>query len=67
MKITSERLNKAGKRIVTVEIENGEVLKAFRPESSYRLGDQIGDVIYGSAIIDSWRAHWCQIEQKWIV
>lgn len=67
MKITSERLTKTGKRLVTVEIENGEVLKSFRPEHFYQLGDPLGDVIYGSAIIDSWRAEWDQVGQKWIV
>lgn len=67
MKITSERLTKAGKRLVTVEIENGEVLMAFRPERFYQLGYPLGDVIYGSAIIESWRTEWDQVEQKWIV
>lgn len=67
MKITSERLNKSGKRIVTVEIENGEVLMSFKPNQFYKLGDPLNDVVYGSAIIDSWRAEWDQVGQEWIV
>lgn len=67
MKITSERLNKSGKRIVTVEIENGEVLMSFKPNQFYKLGDPLNDVVYGSAIIDSCRTEWDQLEQRWIV
>ncbi len=67
MKITSERTNKAGKRVVTVEIEPGETLMAFKPERTYQLGYPIGDVIFGNTIIESWPAEWDQVEQKWIV
>ena len=67
MKITSERTNKAGKRIVTVELDHGETLAAFRPNQFYKLGDPLNDVVYGSAILDSWPAVWDQIEQRWIV
>ena len=67
MKITSERINKSGKRVVTVEIESSEVLMSFRPGQFYKLGDPLNDVVYGSAIIDSWPAMWDQVEQRWIV
>ena len=67
MKITSERTNKAGKRIVTVELDHGETLTAFSRNQFYKLGEPLGDVIYGSAIIDSWRAEWDQVGQEWIV
>lgn len=67
MKITSERTSKAGKRVVTVELDHSEVLMTFSPDRFYQLGDPLADVIYGSAIIDSWQACWDQVEQKWIV
>ena len=67
MKITRERANKAGKRIVTVEVGNDETLLAFKPDAYYKLGEEINDIVRGGAIIDSGPAYWCQIEQKWIV
>jgi hypothetical protein len=67
VKIASERINRAGKRVVTVVIESGEVLMSFRPNQFYQLGDPLNDVVYGSAILDSWPAVWDQIEQRWIV
>jgi len=67
MKITNERTNKAGKRVLTVELDNDEHLKTFRPDNYYQLGDDYRkDIVYGSTIIDSCRAYWCEIEQKWI-
>lgn len=67
MKITSERTNRAGKRVVTVELDHGEKLMTFKPEQAYKLGYPLGDVIFGNTIIESWPAEWDQVEQKWIV
>ena len=53
-------------RRVTVELHyHDEVLMSFRPQSYYRLGNPIDDVILGDHIINSDRVYWCSIGQRW--
>lgn len=66
MKITAQRSNKAGKRVLTVEIDDNETLMAVRPDAHYKLGAQIGDIVVGSAIEEAEPVIWCSIEQSWI-
>ncbi len=66
MKITKERINKAGKRIVTVELDSEEQIHAIDPRAYYRTGYPLEDTVQGHIILDSERVMWCPIGQEWV-
>lgn len=66
MKITKERINKAGKREVTVVLEDKDRLMCFRDDRHYRLGGQVEDIMQGHVITESECVYWCSIEQEWV-
>ena len=66
MKITKERTDKRGKRIVTVELNAGEQIMAFNPDAHYRTGYPIEDVISGHIILETVHVTWCPLEQCWL-
>jgi hypothetical protein len=65
MKITRERTNKQGKRIVTVELDDGEHIQAIKPNSYYRTGYPQEDVVGGYILLDSVPVTWCSLGQEW--
>jgi hypothetical protein len=65
MKIIRERINKQGKREVTVELEDEDHLMCFRDDRYFRLGGQVDDVVAGHVITESDHVVWCSIEQRW--
>ena len=65
MKIIRERINKQGKREVTVEFEDEDHLMCFRDDRYFRLGGQVDDVVAGHVITESDHVVWCSIEQRW--
>lgn len=66
MKIIKIKINKAGKKTVTVEIDNDEKLMSFKDDRFYRLGGQVDDVMAGHVITESDHVVWCSIEQRWV-
>jgi hypothetical protein len=66
MKILRERINKQGKREVTVVLEDEDHLMCFREDRFYRLGGQVDDIMQGHVIIESECMYWCSIEQAWV-
>lgn len=54
-----------GKRRVTVELEDDELLLAIVPEAYYRTGDPHDDIVQGNHIANSTRVVWCVVEQQW--
>ena len=66
MKITSERVNKQGKRVVTVVLENGEHIQAINPDKYYRTGYPQEDVVGGHILLDSEQVTWCSLGQEWV-
>jgi hypothetical protein len=66
MKITRERTNKQGKRIVTVELDNGEHIMAINPDEHYKTGYPVEDVVGGHTILDSRHVTWCSLGQEWV-
>lgn len=52
-------------RRVTVELQPGETLMAFKDEYFYRLGGQVDDIVQGHVITESDHVVWCSIEQRW--
>lgn len=66
MKIIREKINRRGKREVTVELDTGDKLMAFNDDRFYRLGWQVDDVLAGFVITESDPVVWCSIEQKWV-
>ena len=67
MKTIRERINKQGKREVTVVLEDKDHLMCFREDRYFRLGGQVDDVVAGHVITESDHVVWCSIEQRWIV
>lgn len=67
MRILKSRLDKKQGMILTVHINEGETLVAFRRNSFYELGEPLRDeIMSGDMLIDANRVVWCPIEQKWI-
>jgi hypothetical protein len=53
-------------RRVTVELQHGETLMAFKDEFYYRLGGQVEDIVQGHVITESDHVVWCSIGQEWV-
>jgi hypothetical protein len=67
MKIITEKVNKQGNRVVTVELVDNEKLASFRPNSHYSLGEPMdGEVMSGDMLISAYYVTWCTVEQKWV-
>ncbi len=66
MKTIRETTNRAGKRVVTVELGEGETLLSVKQADFYKLGYPVEDVMAGYIIKDMERVYWDSLEQKWI-
>ena len=67
MKTLREKINRQGKREVTVVLEDKDHLMCFRDDRFYRLGGQVDDIMQGHVIIESDCVYWDSIEQRWTV
>ena len=56
---------KRGRR-VTVELQPGEQLMAFRDNGYYKLGGQVDEIMQGHVITESYQVMWCSIGQEWV-
>ncbi len=65
MKIIKEKMNRQGKREVTVVLESCDKLMCFRDDRYFRLGGQVEDIVAGHVITESEHVVWCSIEQEW--
>lgn len=65
MKIVKEKINRQGKREVTVVLEEQDNLMCFRNDRFYRLGGQVEDIVAGHVIAESDAVYWCSITQNW--
>jgi hypothetical protein len=65
MKLMTERINKRGKRVVTVELDAGEKLIGIKDGCYYRLGGQIDDIVQSHVITELEQVYWCSITQDW--
>lgn len=66
MRVTKETVNRTGKRVVTVELAEGETLLSVKQDDFYKLGYPVEDVMAGYIIKDMERVYWDSLEQKWI-
>ena len=66
MRIIKEKLNRLGKREVTVVLEEGDHLMCFRDDRYFRLGGQVDEVMAGHVITEAEHVVWCSIEQRWV-
>jgi len=64
MKIIKTVAIKGGTRL-TVEVTHHEELIAIRPNTHYRLGGQMDDIVSSHTITESVEVFWNQFEQKW--
>ena len=66
MKVTKDEPATAKKcRRITIELQDDEYLMSFRPNSYYKLGGQVDDVVRGHVITESDAVYWCSISQRW--
>lgn len=65
MKVISDKTVR-GKRLVTVELHDGEKLVAVHPNAYYRLAEPVEEVFSGDIIADCDHVVWCNVEQKWV-
>lgn len=66
MKILKEKINKKGKREVVLELDKGEHIQAINPDSFYRTGYPVEDVVGGHVLLDSQHVVWCSLSQEWV-
>lgn len=66
MKVLRQKINKQGKREITVVLEDKDHLMCFRDDRHYRLGGQVDDIMGGHVITESENVYWCSIEQRWM-
>lgn len=67
MKIVRESTNNSGRRVVTVELAQGESLIAIRNNSYYRLAESLQDqVMHSDYLTGIEEVCWCSVEQKWV-
>lgn len=66
MKVIRERINRHGRREVTVELDAGEQLQAIRPHDFYRTGYPVEEVLQGNIILDCEHVTWCSLGQEWV-
>ena len=65
MKVLSQRIDRKGKRVVRVDLEEGETLTTIRPNSFYLLGGQVEDIVASHVLEDMVEVSWCSISQRW--
>jgi hypothetical protein len=66
LKTLREKVNRRGKREITVELEDEDKLMCFRDDRYYRLGVQVDDIVHGNVIQEAACVYWCSIEQRWL-
>lgn len=66
MKVIRERINKQGKRQITIELGDGEHLMAMHPDRFYKTSYPHEEIVAGHHIIDSEPVEWCSFGQEWV-
>ncbi len=57
--------NKGVKKMV-IEVPPGYALIAVNPNSHYKLGHPLGDVVHADRLLEAEAVTWCDIEQRWV-
>ena len=65
MKIAKDTTNKQGHRVLTIVCDRTETIFALRPNSHYKLGGQVEDVMDSHILADATEVYWNSIEQEW--
>lgn len=66
MTVLKEKINKRGKREVTLEVDTDAVVVILKPQHHYKLGYPLEDIVEGSHIAEAVPVVWDVVEQKWI-
>lgn len=66
MKVIRERINRKGKREVTIELDDSEQIHAIRPDGFYMTGYPVEEVLQGHIILASESVAWCPVGQEWV-
>lgn len=65
MKVIKQKINRQGKRELTVVLDEKDYLMSFRDDGFYRLGGQVEDVVAGHVITEAEGVYWCSVTQEW--
>ena len=55
-----------GMRRLTIELAPDEQLISIKPNSHYKLGHPVEDVVPAHVLADVRTVAWCPVEQKWV-
>lgn len=66
MKIISDKLDKDGKRRMTVVLDTSETFKVLRSGAYYRLGQPVEDVVASYVLEEAHHVGWCSASQQWV-
>jgi hypothetical protein len=66
MKIIKDTVNRKGKRVVTVELDQGELIRSLRPLAYYKLGYPFEEVVQTHIVEDAYEVTWCPLGQEWV-
>ena len=66
MQIIKFKSLKNGKRLLTVEVDDGEVLVSVHKQLYYKLGYPVENVVHSDVLIGAYAVSWCSSSQEWV-
>lgn len=63
--LKSVKPNKDGTKTITLTVSADEALLVVRDNAYYRLGEDHGDIVRGSDMLESIEVAWCVARQDW--
>jgi len=65
MKILKETKTKDGKRRLTVELDEGEQIRAIKENSFYKLDEPLEYIFDSEVLLTANQVEWCNYSQDW--
>jgi len=66
MKTLKETTTKEGKRRLTIELDDGEYIRAIKENSFYRIGETLEYIVDSDDLQTANRVEWCVFTQEWV-
>jgi hypothetical protein len=66
MKTLKETTTKEGKRRLTIELDDGEYIRAIKENSFYRIGETLEYIVDSDDLHTANRVEWCVFTQEWV-
>ena len=65
MKILKVAKTKLGKRRLTIELDDGEYIRAIKENSFYRIGETLQYIVDSDDLHTANQVEWCVFTQEW--